>query len=90
MYAHQVSYRELVGPLLPGHQIHHKCGTRECVNPDHLEQLTQSDHLSEHPHVRKTHCKYGHELTPENVYEYDYRRFCKPCALRRARKQNAQ
>jgi len=36
----------------------------------------------------KTHCKYGHELTPDNIYitktdEWRSRRECKQCSKRR-------
>lgn len=33
----------------------------------------------------KTHCKWGHELTPENSYGYKGRRQCKQCARLAAR-----
>lgn len=33
----------------------------------------------------KTHCKWGHELTPENSYGYKGRRQCKACARLAAR-----
>jgi hypothetical protein len=33
----------------------------------------------------KTHCKWGHELTPENSYGYKGRRQCKKCARLAAR-----
>jgi hypothetical protein len=45
-----------------------------------------------HPHTyararaRKTHCKYGHELTEENTYRYSNGvRMCKACARERYR-----
>lgn len=36
----------------------------------------------------KTHCKWGHELTPENSYGYKGRRQCKKCARLAARGQH--
>lgn len=36
-----------------------------------------------HNNARKTHCKHGHELTPENLYPGN-RRQCIACARRRA------
>jgi hypothetical protein len=36
----------------------------------------------------KTHCKWGHELTPENSYGYKGRRQCKTCARLAARGQH--
>jgi len=43
----------------------------------------------------KTHCKHGHELTPENTYvtstdEWRTRRECKACSQRRYREWAAR
>lgn len=35
-YAHRYVYATLVGPIPPGHDVHHKCYNRACCNPDHL------------------------------------------------------
>ena len=52
-------------------------------------------------HTGKTHCKRGHEFTPDNTYIYDYskrdydipyktpRRACKTCIKAQANKYNA-
>jgi HNH endonuclease len=43
--AHRVVY-EATGYVLPSDaDLHHVCRVRQCVNPDHLEPLTRSDHL---------------------------------------------
>lgn len=48
MRAHRYVYDVLVGPVPDGHHLHHKCQNPGCVNPDHLEPLTPSEHRAEH------------------------------------------
>ena len=59
-----------------GSVIMHTCDTPRCVNPDHLVMGTQSANIRQavergrHKPFRpekKTHCRNGHEYTPENT-----------------------
>lgn len=55
------------------------CLHRRCVNPHHLEPVTRDENLrrGRNPsatNARKTHCKYGHEFTPENTILLTVRR----------------
>lgn len=43
----RVSYEVFKGELKPNSVIHHKCGTKLCVNPAHLQQTTHSQNLAE-------------------------------------------
>jgi hypothetical protein len=36
---------------------------------------------------RQTHCKHGHEYTPENTYMHAFKRYCRACANARFRKR---
>lgn len=38
--AHRVVYEALVGPLARGEPVHHRCGNRRCVLPEHLQAAT--------------------------------------------------
>lgn len=65
--AHRYVWSLLVGE--PGRHLHHRCGVKPCVNPDHLESVTIQEHNQRHEHSSEhTHCKHGHEFTPENTY----------------------
>lgn len=76
--AHRWSYAFFVGELSPHLVIDHLCRKRACVNPDHLEQVTNKVN-SERGANQKRICIRGHEHTPENSYFYRGRRWCKPC-----------
>lgn len=66
---------EFVRGLVPkGFQLDHVCKNRICVNPGHLEVVTQKTNVlrgSGPPAVnaKKSHCIHGHEFTPENTYQ---------------------
>jgi HNH endonuclease len=77
---HQVLYEHHVGPRGDGNNLHHMCEVRHCVNPAHLELLPIGDHAR--VHLVKTHCKRGHELTPDNIYlSSNGSRSCRACSI---------
>lgn len=77
-------YEILVGPITDGWQLYRRCGQARCVRPDHLEPMSPGD-LVRAVNLARTHCKYGHELTPENtmVLKSGVRR-CRMCDRRRS------
>jgi hypothetical protein len=70
---YRYSYELLVGPIPEGLTIDHLCRNPPCVNPDHLEAVTNKENIlrSDSPsaiNARKTHCIHGHEFTEANTY----------------------
>lgn len=86
--AHRFSYELFKGEIPIELEIDHLCRVRNCVNPDHLEAVTRKvnvlrgDSFSA-TNSKKTHCKQGHEFTPENTYQYSKQRKCKTCTKER-------
>lgn len=89
--AHRVAYEEFVGPIPEGLQIDHLCRNRGCVNPYHLEPVTQRENLLRGEgfagrQARQTHCKRGHEFTAENTHRGSKgERVCRACKIARNR-----
>src|SRR5438105_2573404 len=65
--AHRFAYELLVGPIPEGLQLDHLCRVRHCVNPAHLEPVTQQENIRRGERATATHCPNGHEYTPENT-----------------------
>jgi hypothetical protein len=63
-YAHRVAYELARGSIADGLTIDHLCRNKACVNPGHLEPVTGSENARRY---WGTHCKRGHERTPENT-----------------------
>lgn len=70
--AHRAVYEATFGPVADGLDLDHLCRNRLCVNPDHLEPVTRAENQRRAAlhwaSTNATHCKNGHEFTPENTY----------------------
>lgn len=43
--AHRIVYEKFVGPITDGLTLDHLCRNTSCVNPDHLEPVTQQENI---------------------------------------------
>lgn len=81
---HRVLYELLVGPIPDGLQLDHLCRNRLCVNPDHLEPVTQRENVlrGEHPSAvtyRTGVCGRGHSMEDARVNAKTGHRNCRTC-----------
>lgn len=70
MKAHRFSYEIAKGPVAVGLQLDHTCRIRNCVNPAHLEPVTNRENVIRGNSARgpKPNCKHGHPLSGPNLY----------------------
>lgn len=72
--AHRAALAEKLGRPVDG-MARHTCDNPPCVNPEHLLEGTQLDNMRDMVERGRavggrkfaTHCKWGHEYTPENT-----------------------
>lgn len=65
--AHLVAWELVRGPVPDGLCIDHLCRNTRCVNPDHMEPVTNAENIRRGLIRRPTHCPQGHEYTDENT-----------------------
>lgn len=96
--AHRVAYRDFGNDLPEELRLDHLCRITRCVNPSHLEPVSQAENVRRglHPLDNRAACKNGHEFTAENTYIRTTPpiggRHCRACdadrqAIRRAAKR---
>jgi hypothetical protein len=102
--AHRFSYGEAHGVIPDGVTLDHLCHTdatawcksatecphRRCVRPDHLAPMSLRENIQRGGNKAKTHCKYGHEFTADNIWWFTTQnggrgRKCKTCGTARNR-----
>lgn len=88
---HRVSYILLVGDIPEGMTLDHLCRVRNCVNPKHLEPVSQQQNILRGEglaaqNAKKTRCRNGHLLKPGNLVLNQLKRgkrLCLKCTRKR-------
>lgn len=92
--AHRYAYTYLLGEIPEGLVLDHLCRNRKCVNPLHLEPVTNEENILRGEsgparNARKTHCPQGHPYDELNTYTHTSGwRQCKTCRNEAVRKYN--
>lgn len=92
--SHRVAYELVKGPIPQGMTLDHLCKNKACVNPAHLEPVSQKENVLRGTSLlalnkQKTHCPKGHILEGENLVQFRLKKFgqrvCKTCVNERDR-----
>jgi len=76
--AHRLTYQEVVGQIPANHHLDHLCRNRDCVNPSHLEPVTNAENVRRAAQARER-CKRDHLLSEHGVIWSDGARHCRAC-----------
>jgi hypothetical protein len=93
--AHRIAYELLCEPIPQGLVIDHLCLNRKCVNPTHMEIVTNKQNVLRGTgftaqNAKKTHCLKGHDLSKTGrIYARNMRQ-CMVCNADRARKYRGE
>ena len=84
MAAHRFAYEQTKGPIPAGLQVDHLCRTRACMNPEHMEAVTNRENTLRGTgptsiNAKKTECKRGHKFDKENTVPVKGGRACLAC-----------
>lgn len=96
--AHRVAWELANGAIPDGKYLDHLCRNRACVNPAHLQPVSNAENIlrgvsPSATNKRKTHCIHGHKLTEDNIYRPPKRphtRQCRSCIAIRLAKRGSK
>lgn len=92
--AHRVAWRLFNGPTPAGKELDHLCRVRSCVNPGHLEAVTNCENTLRGVSVtavnaKKSSCPNGHPYKRGNLKNGRHYRYCLVCQNVRHRRLRA-
>lgn len=94
LMAHRASYEAHVGPIANGLVIDHLCRNTFCINPAHLEAVTQQENVLRGAGAMKPHCPHGHDMSGDNLRiqktKSSSRRICATCHVEQNRAWRAR
>lgn len=86
--AHRFSYTRFKGEIPIGLVLDHLCKNRACVNPEHLQPVSQRENVLRSDSIigkPVTKCNRGHEYNKKTTYLYRGCKHCKICKVLRLR-----
>lgn len=87
--AHRTTYELFVGPIPKRLPLDHTCSNHRCVNPEHLEPVTQAEN-NRRAGQRRTVCKNGHPWSNMLIVRRKtdkVERWCKLCNANRGKRR---
>jgi hypothetical protein len=88
---HRLSYEAVYGAIPVGLVLDHKCRVRCCINPAHLEPVTNAENirrgLAGINSASKTHCPQGH---PYSGLDHKGARICRKCQRESVRRYRSR
>lgn len=92
--AHRMMYENFKGEIPEKYVIDHLCRVTQCVNPVHLEAVTDRVNIMRgigpaSRNKKKTHCPKGHPYSDGYVTKQGYKK-CKQCLLQWQRNYRAK
>lgn len=83
LYAHRASYELARGPIAAGLHLDHLCRTPACVNPQHLEPVTNAENCRRGKasalRPEQQMCVRGHQLSVTRYIDSQGHRQCREC-----------
>lgn len=92
---HRLVYEAVVEDIPDGLVSDHLCRNRKCVNPFHIEIVTNRENVLRGvgvtaKNVKKTHCPSGHPYDGNNLYVLNGARACRTCVNIHGRKRRTK
>lgn len=84
--AHRWSYMYYVGLIPNGLVLDHLCRNRACINPSHLEPVTNQTNTDRGANAKREVCGKGlHPMSGSNILVHPNGRMCRACTNARTR-----